>query len=463
MVDYGSFAYIIIALIAVMFVISIPVMYRKVVPTNEVHIVQSSKKTLSYGKDTGNGNTYYKFPSWVPIIGVTVKELPVSVFSIDIDNYEAYDLGRLPFVLDLTAFFRVSDSNLAAQRVENFVDLQEQLRSIIKGSVRSILSSRNLEDILQIRSELGEDFTKAVKEQLTNWGIDAVKNIELMDIRDGANSLVIKNIMAKKISLIEKESRVEVANNIKEARMAEIEANQLTDIREQEANKLVGLKTVENEREVAIGQEKANQLVKEQEKITQEKAMEVVRVQEVKKAEIEKQAQIIKAEQEQKTVEIAAEAQKNAQIKSAEADKESKFLEAAALLEMKDKESQGVQKMGTAEAEALRLKELAPISAQIELAKEIGENQGYQTYLVSIRQIEANQAIGIEQAKAISTADLKIIANGGNVENGVGKIGEIISTKGGMNIGSMLEGLANTEVGKNIMDKFLNKKRPEEK
>ena len=463
MVDYGSFAYIIIALIAVMFVISIPVMYRKVVPTNEVHIVQSSKKTLSYGKDTGNGNTYYKFPSWVPIIGVTVKELPVSVFSIDIDNYEAYDLGRLPFVLDLTAFFRVSDSNLAAQRVENFVDLQEQLRSIIKGSVRSILSSRNLEDILQIRSELGEDFTKAVKEQLTNWGIDAVKNIELMDIRDGANSLVIKNIMAKKISLIEKESRVEVANNIKEARMAEIEANQLTDIREQEANKLVGLKTVENEREVAIGQEKANQLVKEQEKITQEKAMEVVRVQEVKKAEIEKQAQIIKAEQEQRTVEIAAEAQKNAQIKSAEADKESKFLEAAALLEMKDKESQGVQKMGTAEAEALRLKELAPISAQIELAKEIGENQGYQTYLVSIRQIEANQAIGIEQAKAISTADLKIIANGGNVENGVGKIGEIISTKGGMNIGSMLEGLANTEVGKSIMDKFLNEKRPEEK
>ena len=263
--------------------------------------------------------------------------------------------------------------------------------------------------------------------------------------------------------MIEKESRVEVANNIKEARMAEIEANQLTDIREQEANKLVGLKTVENEREVAIGQEKANQLVKEQEKITHDKAMEVVRVQEVKKAEIEKQAQIIKAEQEQKTVEIAAEAQKNAQIKSAEADKESKFLEAAALLEMKDKESQGVQKMGTAEAEALRLKELAPISAQIELAKEIGENQGYQTYLVSIRQIEANQAIGIEQAKAISTADLKIIANGGNVENGVGKIGEIISTKGGMNIGSMLEGLANTEVGKNIMDKFLNKKRPEEK
>ena len=108
MFEYNSLIYIIIAVFTTMFILSIPVLYRRVVPTNEVHIVQSSKKTLSYGKDTGNGNTYYKFPSWVPIIGVTVKELPVSVFSIDIDNYEAYDLGRLPFVLDLTAFFRVS-------------------------------------------------------------------------------------------------------------------------------------------------------------------------------------------------------------------------------------------------------------------------------------------------------------------------------------------------------------------
>lgn len=450
-------------------VVIVAMLFRIVVPTNEVHIVQSAKKTMSYGKDTGNGNTYYKFPSWTPIIGVTTIELPVSVFSINIDSYEAYDLGRLPFVLDLTAFFRVSDSNLAAQRVENFQDLRAQLSNIIQGSVRSILSSRKLEDILQIRSELGDDFTKAVGEQLKSWGIEPVKNIELMDIRDTGESKVIKNIMAKKISLIEKESRVEVANNQKDAQIAEIEARQLTEIRDQEAKKLVGLKTVENEREVAISKEQANQLVKEQQKVTQEKHMEVIRVQQVRQAEITKDTEIVKAEQEQKKVEIDALARKNAKIRDAEADKENQilvaqgdkekqFLAAAALLEMKDKEAQGIAKIGSAEAEALRLKELAPINAQIELAKEIGENQGYQTYLISIRQIEANQAIGIEQAKAISSADLKIIANGGNVENGISKIGEIISTKGGMGVGSMLEGLANTEIGKKVIDKFTGEK-----
>ena len=449
--------------------IIIPLFFRRVVETNEVHIVQSSNKTVSYGKDTGNGNTYYEFPSWVPIFGITKIVLPVSVFAIKIDDYEAYDLGRLPFVVDITAFFRIEDSNLAAQRVESFEDLQIQLTNIIQGSIRSILSSRALEDILQIRSELGDDFTKAVKIQLQSWGIEPVKNIELMDIRDSSGSKVIFNIMEKKKSEIEKESRIEVANNLKLAQIAEIEAVQVTEVKQQDANKIVGLKTVENEREVAISKELANQLIKDQEKITKEKEMEVVRVKDVKEAEIKKQVEIVRAEQDQRKIEIDAEARKNAKIKDAEAikenqilvaqgDKEKQFLAAAALLEMKDKEAQGTLKIGSAEAEALRLKELAPVNAQIELAKEIGENEGYQTYLISIKQIEANKDIGLEQAKALSNADLKIIANEGNVASGVNKIGDVLSSKGGTNLASMLEGLNQSEIGKKIIDKFTGKK-----
>ena len=174
-------------ILVVLFII-VPLFFRRIVETNEVHIVQSARKTTSYGKDTGNGNSYYEFPSWVPVLGVTKIVLPVSVFSIKIEDYEAYDLGRLPFVVDITAFFRIMDSNLAAQRVNNFEDLNNQLRNIIQGSIRSILSSRVLEDILQIRSELGDDFTKAGKAQLQNWGIEPVKNIELRDIRDSSGS-----------------------------------------------------------------------------------------------------------------------------------------------------------------------------------------------------------------------------------------------------------------------------------
>ena len=455
-----------VAIIVIATAIMIPLLFRRVVETNEVHIVQTANKTTSYGKDTMNGNSYYQFPSWVPVVGVTKIVLPVSVFSIKIDGYEAYDVGRLPFMVDITAFFRIKDSNLAAQRVTSLEDMRGQLTDIIQGSIRSILASKQLEDILQQRSEFGQEFTTAVKEQLQNWGIEPVKNIELMDIRDSRDSKVIFNIMEKKKSEIEKESRMTVAENRKLAEIAEINAKQATDVKKQEAEKAVGLKTVENEREVAISRQQANQQVAEQEKVTKEKEMEVIKVAEVKQAEIAKEVEIVKAEQEQRKIEIDADARKNAKIKDSEAqkqsqiltaegDKEKTFLEASALLEMKDKESQGIQKIGSAEAEALRLRELAPINAQIELAKEIGENQGYQTYLISIKQIEANQIVGIEQAKALASADLKVIANEGNIANGISKIGEVLSSKGGTNIASMLEGLAQSEQGKALIDRFI--------
>jgi flotillin len=42
--------------------IVVAILLRRVVAPNEVHIVQSSKATTSYGKDTQNGNTYYEWP-----------------------------------------------------------------------------------------------------------------------------------------------------------------------------------------------------------------------------------------------------------------------------------------------------------------------------------------------------------------------------------------------------------------
>ena len=137
----------IVAIVALL-ALAIPLLFRRVVATNEVHIVQTAGKTTSYGKDTTNGNSYYEFPSWIPIVGVTKIVLPVSVFSIKIDGYEAYDVGRLPFMVDITAFFRVKDSNLAAQRVTSLTDMNAQLTDIIQGSIRSILASKQLEDIL---------------------------------------------------------------------------------------------------------------------------------------------------------------------------------------------------------------------------------------------------------------------------------------------------------------------------
>lgn len=412
---------------------------RRVVPTNEVHIVQSAKKTTSYGKDTGNGNTYYQWPTWLPVLGVTKIVLPVNVFSLNIDNYEAYDQGRLPFVVDMATFFRIFDSNVAAQRIESFNDLKVQLISIVQGAARSILASNDIETILQGRATFGEQFTKEVKDQLVQWGVEPVKNIELMDIRDSRDSQVIHNIMAKKKSHIEMESRTEVAKNRQAAAIAEIDAQKEVDLRAQTAKQDVGLRTTTAEREVALAQQQKIQAISDQAKTTKEKEMAVLQVEHVRKSEIAKQTALIKAEQ----------------------DKGVQVLAAEALLEAKKREADGIFAEGNARAEAQKAFELAPVQAQITLAKEIGENKAYQEYLVTIRKVEAAQAVGMEQAKALTAADVKVISNTGSPSEGITSVMDLFSSKGGTQVGAMLEALSNTDQGQALLSKFVPTKSSE--
>lgn len=417
---------------------------RRVVSTNEVHIIQSSKKTVSYGKDQDSGNTYYEWPSWIPLIGIQVIKLPVSVFSLRLNSYEAYDSGRLPFVLDLEAFFRIENSNVAAQRVYSSAELNNQLTSILQGAARTILASKTIEEIMQGRSEFGVAFTQEVNEQLKSWGVTTVKNIELMDIRDAKDSEVIRNIMEKKKSEIEKESRIVVAENLKAAQNAEIDAQREVEINRQLAAEQVGIKTAEKDKAVGIANEKAQQDIKSQQKVTTEKAMEVSRVENVKTAEIAKDVNIVKAEEQRQT-----------EIVKAEGEKQKTVLIAEGNLEAEKRAAEAVLVNGQATAEAEKLLQLAPVEAQIVLAKEIGDNKSYQEYLITIRQVEAQQSVGIQQAMALNKAEIKVIANSGNVTEGVSSIGQLFTAKGGTNVGAALEGLAQTEMGQSLINKFL--------
>ena len=466
-------SYLVIAAIVfaafIFLMMSTSLFLRRVVPTNEVHIVQSGKATVSYGKEHEAGNTYYEWPAWLPKIGIVKIVLPVSVFDGDLEAYEAYDKGRLPFVVDVKAFFRISDSNLAAQRVSSFDELRSQLLAILQGAVRTILASADIEEIMQGRSQFGEAFTREVEAQLVNWGVSTVKNIELMDIRDASASHVIKNIMEKKKSLIEMQSRIEVAENMKRASIAEIEAKRETDVQLQDALQKVGARTAEKDKAIGIANEQAQQAIKEQAKITTEKELEITKVSEVTTANIAKDVQIVKANQDKETAAInkdmaviEAAQEKETTILVAEGTKATTILVAEGNLESKKRESEGIAVEGTARAEAEKAMQLAPVQAQIVLAKEIGNNEGYQKYLITIEQVKANQAVGIEQAKALSQADLKIIANSGNVENGMKSVMDIFSSNGGTNVGAMLEGLAQTEQGEALLKKVgLNKDKPD--
>lgn len=434
----------------------ISISFRRIVSTNEVHIIQSNNATTSYGKDTKNGNVYYEWPAWIPLVGITKIILPVSVFKIELQSYEAYDVGRVPFEVDVVAFFRIEDSNISAQRVSSFKELQDQLLFILRGAVRTILASHDIDRIMVERSTFGEAFTKEVEGQLPNWGITTVKNIELMDIRDGKGDQVVHNIMQKKKSFIEMQSRSEVANNIKDAEIAEIKAKRDSLLQRQQAEEEIGKRTAEKDQAVGISNQQAQQAIKEQEKLTKEKEMSVLSVAQVRQAEITRSVTMVQADQSKQTTVIIAEGQKQTNILTAEGAKTTTVLQAEGNLEARKREAEGTQLVGEARAKAEQALQLAPVMAQITLAKEIGNNGGYQTYLTTMRQIEANQEIGVEQAHALQKADIKVIANtGSDIAGGITDVRSLLSPKGGTALASMIEGFGNTPQGAKIVEKFM--------
>ena len=442
------FASIIATLVVVAVGLFLALIWRVVVPTNQVHIVQSSKKTVSYGRGREAGNTYYKIPASIPKFGVTVTAFPESVFDIYLKDYEAYDTGRLPFVVDVQAFFRISDSQVAAQRVANFTELQNQLKGVLQGAIRGILANDKLENILQDRATLGEKFTKEVDANLKEWGVGTVKMIEFMDIRDSGGSRVIANMMEKEKSRIEKESRVTVAANMQEAETKEIEAKRQVDLSRTEAEQQVGIRQATAVQQVGIAKQKAEQEVQAEAKVTTERVMDVQKVQQVRTAEIQRDAAVVAAEQEQKVRVINADAERDATIRIAEGK-----------LDATKKDAIGIEALGQARAEAEKALLLAPVNAQITLATEIGENQGYQNYLITIRQVEAQEAVGKEMAGAIKAADLKVIANGGSIGEGVSNISSMFSPTGGTNLAGMIEAFTQTETGQKIVEAAITKKK----
>jgi flotillin len=446
---------------------------RRIVPTNVVHIVQRGDKTVSYGVGKGS-NVYYEFPKWLPKIGVEVRILPVSNFDIDLVKYSAYDKDRVPFVVDVKAFFHISDTNKAAEKVESFQELKKQLENVVQGSVRSILAKSKLEEIMEERSVFGDRFTENVKTDLQNWGVEAIKNIELMDIRDAEGSNVIHQIMAKRMSAIDMESRTEVAKNRKTAQQAELEAQKEIDVKRAETERLageakarseqaIGIAKAESTKKSGIAQQESVSEIAKAEKMTAEQQMEVIKVNQIKQAEIDKEKEIIAAEKEKQRVEIQA-----------QANKYKVETEAAAALEAKKKEAEAVKTVGTAEAEIIKAKgiseaeskkamELAGVTAQTTLAKEIGENKSYQEYLIKIKEVEVSQVVGVAQyeslAEALSKADLKLLVNSGDVHSGLSNLTDLFTAKGASQLNGMIEALKQTDEGKNVLSLLENLKK----
>jgi flotillin len=429
--NYGGYALLLIPAVIAALVFAT---MRKVVPTNMVHIVQYRKTTVSYGSGKDAGNVYYKWPSWAPGLGVTVVKLPVSNFDLMLNDYDAYDMERVPFLVDVAAFFRISDTDKAAQRVEDFRELKRQLTLIVQGAVRKVLAGSDIDSIMTQRSTFGDSFSDEVASELAEWGVESVKSMELMDIRDEkkGGGTPIANIMQKRMSGIDRESRQEVAANRQAAELAEIAAQQAVDVRNQEAREAVGQRRAQQEKLVGLAEESQRQEVLEQQVITKEREMKVARVEQVEQARIDRDRQVVEAESDRQTLEIRADGD----------------------LAAKEREAKGIEALGQANAAAEKAMQLAPVEAKIVLAEKIQGNPRYQRFLMALDAITAYREVGQAQAGALQNAKVRVIANTGSPTAGMSNVMDLFTSSGGTNVAAAVEALAQSPLGAALLERF---------
>jgi flotillin len=134
---------------------------------------------------------------------------------------------------------------------------------------------------------------------------------------------------------------------------------------------------------------------------------------------------------------------------------------------LKEAEAEGIKAVGLANADAEKQMQLARVTAEITLAEKIGNNEGYQEYLVNLETIKQQANVTIEQARYsadvgkaqaqnLNRADIKIITNtaDGNISGGVSKVMDLFSAQGGTALGGMMEAFAQTDAGKSVLAKL---------
>ena len=444
---------------------------RKVVATNEVHVVQRKKDSVPYGKWMKAGNVYLAWPAWVPVFGVEVQRLPLSIFDLQLNGYKAYDVGKVPFQVDITAFFEISEPELAAEKVFSIGELKEQLNETVKGVVRKILAERDIVEIMESRSEIKDKFYEEVLWAVKSWWVE-LKNVEFMDIRDDDGSQVVTNIMMKKRSQIESESQIEVAENQKratiekenktaEARAAAASAKSGADIIESNSERDAELKRIENEkitqnqdiekeRILAVQREEAKQKVYESEKETTAKKLAVKQLEEEKNAEIAKNIELIKANEQKQKVIIDSQAEKESITLKAQADKTKVELDAHA-------KKTEIESIGIAKAKALDYQGTAEAKNKTQMAEALNTFDSESiAYMVKELEVGLSEVVDLEKAKSLASADVKVISTGKDGGEGVNTFMDLFSANGGTNIGAMVEAAKNA-LGEKKVEEIMKK------
>ena len=389
------------ALVALYAFVALP-RQRRVVARDAAHVVIKRRKVVVFSGTSDIegyvGTTYYYFASWVPILGMDVTEVPLSVVELRVPEMVTFAARNARFTLTASVFVRVTDPLRAAQRwpgrtVESFID---GVKELMENAIRNTTTAFAAEDIIEKKDEIASTLQNALAMDMSEYGC-VITNVGIVDITDAPGNTVISDIARKREAEINSESRQIVAVKEREARTVEAENRQGAEMKEAAADEAIGVRQREKERTIYVSQHEVA-----------EAEMQVERTRQVRLAEIERDAAIERAQGDRQAVILRREA-----------------------------EAEGIRSVGLADAEVVRQRGLAEAEA---IAKRIEALNRLQAEGQTFRNIEKEEKIGLELAKALQQASLKLVSTGE-----MSSFLDLFSATGGAKLGGMIAALRETD------------------
>jgi flotillin len=401
-----------------------------VVPPHEAHVVVSRGKGKKvYCSRPLEGVKLQSAYWYVPILKQRLI-MPLENIRIEIDSIPLRDQLMAKFSGDVICFLSVVDPLLAAEklgRIESeegktgFPRIEAEVGRLIESIARNASMSMEVYEIMRHRDAFSQEVKKRVNDPLKEWGVQLV-DLEVIHFKDIEAYTVIKDLEQRQATLINAETRKQVADNQKGASIVESLANKETEMARAENDELYRIRQIQKDQKVGQTQQEAVQNIAQAEMEANKQKVEALRVLDVGTAQVGAQAK----------------------IESAKGDSE-------AIKTKADGDSEAIRKTGLAQAEVTKATLIAEADGTKEKAYALKE---YTDAGLSLETIKAD--VDIKKAQFAALAEGLKVAKISLVTSGESNIlGIPVSAKAGADIGQMLYEMAEHGIDvRSLLDKL---------
>ena len=433
----GTTAYICLMILITVLIAIIKQIYA-VVPPHLAHVVVTMNR----------GRKIYMSKELVNDKGVVIKHsssyiyipflmqrsiMPLENIKLEIRNISLRDKDIAKFRCDVVCWVTIADPILAAERLgklwheraghkipdgvaisSTYPQIEADVKALIESVSRATAMEHDVIELMRDRHKLSETVRREIDILLANqWGLDLV-GMEFLKFHDAIDEEfhVIHDLERKQAAVIDAEARTVVADQERDATIAESNAEKERELQIAENEELYRKRQIKKDQEVGISEQKKELAVQKQMQLANEQKIEA-----------------------EKTITVGqAEYEADAVIKSAEGDKQSKILEA-------DGEAAYTRETMKAKAAGEKALLLAEADGKNKLAEALKK---YEDAAMGITILDVAKEVLVKQAfyqsEALKVAKLSVISAG----EGGGRMFGLSSGEIGAGIATIIGSLKNS-------------------